>query len=102
MSAEFDTWQVWSEGNVYEADFETLRQWIIEGCVLPTDKVRRGNLRWIEAGRAPALRAVFNGETDADANPTASNLQQPAAPQHAQPSWQAGQTHSAQQDSHQP
>lgn len=84
MSAEFDAWQVWSEGTVYEADFETLKQWILEGCVLPTDKVRRGNLRWIEAGRAPALRAIFNGEEQAQ-----------------QPPSQSDQTHFSQQDSHQ-
>src|SRR2546423_723056 len=98
MSAEFDTWQVWSEGNVYEADFETLKQWIIEGCVLPTDKVRKGNLRWIEAGRAPGLRAIFNGEAEVNQQPP-EHFQQQKAPQ--QPFSQADQTQAPQQSFHQ-
>ncbi|HMF55648.1 MAG TPA: hypothetical protein VK619_04760 [Pyrinomonadaceae bacterium] len=99
MSAEFDTWQVWSEGTVYEADYETLRQWIIEGCVLPTDKVRKGNLRWIEAGRAPSLRAIFNGEAQMYQETPEHFHQQ--APQPAQPFSQAQQAPAHQQSLHQ-
>jgi len=47
---------------IFEADLDTLKQWIVEGCVLPTDKVSKGSLSWIEAGRAPMLRGAFNGE----------------------------------------
>lgn len=63
MDTEHQTWQVMSADQVYETDLETLKQWISEGAVLPTDRVRRGRLRWIEAARAPALHAVFRGET---------------------------------------
>ena len=59
MDARGDNWQVLIDGEEYEADLETLRQWIAEGSVHPSDKVRRSGLNWIDAGRAPALRSVF-------------------------------------------
>ncbi len=62
MSAQVEQWRVSTPDGVFETDLETLRQWISEGCVLPTDKVCKGNLSWIDAGRAPMLRAAFNGE----------------------------------------
>lgn len=65
MSAEAEKWRVSTIEGVFEADLETLKQWIHEGCVLPTDKVSKGSLNWIEAGRAPMLRATFNGEVPA-------------------------------------
>jgi hypothetical protein len=68
MSAQVETWRVSTSEGVFETDLETLKQWIAEGCVLPTDKVSKGALNWIEAGRAPMLRLVFAGEPPA-ANP---------------------------------
>lgn len=65
MSAQPERWRVSTIEGVFEADLETLKQWIVEGCVLPTDKVSKGSLNWIEAGRAPMLRAAFNGEVAA-------------------------------------
>ena len=65
MSAEVEMWRVSTIEGVFEADLDTLKQWIHEGCVLPTDKVSKGNLSWIEAGRAPMLRSTFNGEAPA-------------------------------------
>src|SRR3979409_1532012 len=62
MSAQGEIWRVSTSEGVFEADLDTLKKWIAEGCVLPTDKVSKGNLNWIEAGRAPMLRAAFNGE----------------------------------------
>src|SRR5882762_11735362 len=62
MSAQGEVWRVSTIEGVFEADLDTLKQWIAEGCVLPTEKVSKGNLNWIEAGRAPMLRAAFNGE----------------------------------------
>lgn len=64
MSAQVETWRVSTVEGVFETDLETLKQWIDEGCVLPTDKVSKGRLNWIEAGRAPMLRAAFAGEAD--------------------------------------
>ena len=71
MSAQPETWRVSTIEGVFEADLETLRQWILEGCVQPTDKVTKGNMNWIEAGKAPMLRAAFAGERVPIAAPTA-------------------------------
>src|SRR5437762_3101527 len=62
MKAETEIWQVKSGEEVYQADLTTLKQWVGEGLVQPTDMVRKGGLKWIEAGRAPGLRRVFTGE----------------------------------------
>src|ERR1051326_4235151 len=61
-ASEHETWQVMTPEGVFDADLQTLKQWIVEGAVHPTDKVRKGSLKWIDAGRAPMLRRVFNGE----------------------------------------
>ena len=63
MSAQPETWRVNTPEGVFETDLETLKQWIVEGCVLPTDKVSKGNLSWIEAGRVPKLKGAFDGDT---------------------------------------
>jgi hypothetical protein len=62
MSAQPEVWRVNTPEGIFETDFETLKQWILEGCVLPTDKVSKGNLSWIDAGRVPKLKGAFNGE----------------------------------------
>jgi hypothetical protein len=62
MSAQVELWRVSTAEGVFETDLETLKQWIAEGCVLPTDKVSKGSLNWIDAGRAPMLKAAFSGE----------------------------------------
>lgn len=62
MSAQGEMWRVSTIEGTFEADLDTLKQWIVEGCVLPTDKVSKGSLSWIEAGRAPMLRGAFNGD----------------------------------------
>lgn len=53
MSAQVELWRVQTAEEVFEADLETLKQWIAKGAVLPTDKVTKGSLNWIDAGRAP-------------------------------------------------
>src|SRR5215470_13954562 len=57
-----EIWQVEVNGQVYEADFAELTAWIAEGSLQPDDKVRRGNLRWIEAKKVPPLVAFFNAK----------------------------------------
>jgi len=72
MSAQPEVWRVSTVEGVFETDLETLRQWILEGCVLPTDKVCKGSHNWIDAGRAPMLRSAFAGEyTPPPPQPTA-------------------------------
>lgn len=55
-----EIWQVEVSGQIYEANFEELTQWIAEGALLKQDKVKRGNLRWLEAGKIPILHGFFN------------------------------------------
>lgn len=67
-----EVWQINVAGQIYEANFEELTQWIAEGSLLPQDKVRRGNLRWIEANKVPGLRGFFNAKELGIAPPTVS------------------------------
>src|ERR687894_481072 len=62
MSAQTEVWRVSTVEGIFETDLETLKQWIVEDCVQPTDKVSKGNLSWIEAGRVPQLKGAFDGE----------------------------------------
>lgn len=55
-----EIWQVDTGSEIYQGSFEDLTRWITEGAVLPQDKVRRGNLRWIEAQKVPTLIKFFN------------------------------------------
>lgn len=71
MSAQPELWRVSTVEGIFETDLETLKQWIAEGCVLPTDKVSKGNLSWIEAGRVPKLKTAFD--------PTATPAPKPAS-----------------------
>lgn len=57
-----EVWQVDVNGTVYEAPFIELGEWIDGGSLLPDDKVRKGNLRWIEARKVPALVPFFNAK----------------------------------------
>lgn len=57
-----EIWQVEAGGQIYEASFDELKQWVVEGAVLPSDKIRRGNLRWLEAGKIPLLHGAFNAK----------------------------------------
>jgi hypothetical protein len=56
-----ETWQVEVDGKLYETDLAGLTQWIAESSLLPDDKVRRGDLPWIEAKQVSALAPFFAG-----------------------------------------
>lgn len=62
MSNSNDIWQIMVDGQIYEADTNTLKQWAADKRLLPTDKVKKGSLNWNDAGRIPLLRPVFSGE----------------------------------------
>lgn len=55
-----EIWQVEANGQLFETNFVEMTEWIVDGSLLRQDKVRKGNLRWIEAGKVPSLVAVFN------------------------------------------
>jgi len=57
-----EVWQIDAGGQIYEARFEEIAQWVFEGSLLPQDMVKRGNLRWIEARKVPALLKFFNAK----------------------------------------
>ena len=82
MSAQLEQWRVSTVDGEFETDLETLRLWISEGAVAPTDKVSKGKLNWIDAGRAPMLKAAFQGEYVAPA------VTQPVPPAPAEAAWQ--------------
>ena len=84
MSAQPELWRVSTPEGVFEADLETLRQWIVEGAVLPTDKVTKGTQSWIEAGRVPKLKAAFAGEY------TPPDINDESAPQPDTPAVEQG------------
>ena len=79
-----EIWQVDISGEIYEASFEIMAQWIYEGALLPQDKVRRGNLRWIEAQKVPSLIQFFNGKEQGLPPPVFSSTTD-AQPQNIQP-----------------
>lgn len=57
-----EIWQVVVGDKLYEADFIELTHWIAQRSLLPCDLVKKGNLRWIEAEKIPALQKHFSGE----------------------------------------
>jgi hypothetical protein len=69
-------WFVESQGQIFEADLDELRQWIVEGAVLPSDRVKRGSLRWLAAEKVPELYNFFNSGDYLEALPelTATNI----------------------------
>lgn len=62
MINDKEIWQVDVNGQIYETNFAGLAEWINEGSLLPQDKVRRGNLRWLEAGKISMLYGFFNAK----------------------------------------
>jgi hypothetical protein len=64
-----EMWEAEVLGKIYETNLEELTRWIGEGALLPEDKVRRGNLRWLEAGKVPPLIPFFNAKADGSEPP---------------------------------
>jgi hypothetical protein len=57
-----ETWEIEAGGQTYTASFDEMASWIGEGALLRIDRVRKGNLRWIEAGKVPSLTEFFNAK----------------------------------------
>lgn len=57
-----ETWQLESGGQIFDTNFEELTALIDRGELLRMDRVRKGNLSWIEAVKVPSLLAVFNAK----------------------------------------
>lgn len=69
-----DVWEVDINGDLFEADMEILAQWISDGTMLPSDRVRRGNLRWIEARKVPHLLPFFNAKEQGAPPPVLTSI----------------------------
>ena len=61
-----EIWQVESGGHVVGTSFDEMTEWINEGTLLRIDRVRKGNLRWTEAGKVPQLVEFFNAKDAED------------------------------------
>ncbi len=59
-----EIWQAEVNGEVYDTTFGELTVWIADSALLESDKVRRGNLRWLEAGRVPPLSPFFEAKVN--------------------------------------
>src|ERR1043165_1784994 len=75
MSAQPEVWRVSTVEGIFETDLDTLKQWIVEGCVLPTDKVSKGNLSWIEAGLSPKLKGAFDPSATSRLKPASTSFE---------------------------
>ena len=69
-SEQNEAWQIEVNGQVYEASFAEMADWIADGALQPEDKVRRGNLRWIEARKVPTLIPFFNSKANGSPPPS--------------------------------
>ncbi len=65
-----ELWEVEANGQVYQTDFAEMTTWIGEGALLRIDRVRRANLRWIEAGKVPSLIEFFNTKDASEPPPS--------------------------------
>lgn len=72
-----EIWQVEVGGQLYEAPWAELPDWIDEGSLQPEDKIRKGNLRWIEARKVPALVPFFNAKADGRQMPITQTVTEP-------------------------
>jgi hypothetical protein len=62
LEANNQTWQVETGGQIHEANLADMQAWIADGSLLRIDRVRKGTLRWIEAGKVPQLVEFFNAK----------------------------------------
>ncbi len=61
-----EMWQIESNGQIFDTSFEEITSLIDRGELLRMDRVRKDDLRWIEAGKVPSLLAVFNAKDGDD------------------------------------
>ena len=81
QAANNDIWQVEVGGQIYDAPLAELPEWIDEGSLQPEDKVRKGNLRWIEARKVPSLVPFFNARANGEPMPFARTITDAALPE---------------------
>lgn len=62
MNKSNEIWRVEINGHTLETDLAALKVMICQGEITANNKVAKGSLASIEAGRVPVLRRVFSGE----------------------------------------
>ncbi len=77
LESQKEIWQVEVDGRIYEAQLGDLPEWIDEGSLQPEDKIRKGNLRWIEARKVPALIPFFNARANGQPMPIVQTITEP-------------------------
>ena len=92
MNAEgtSEIWQIESNGQVIDTDFEKIAELIDRGNLLRIDRVRQGDARWIEAGKVPALISVFNAKDGDEPPKPVITLTKLGPPNVSEPSASAG------------
>lgn len=58
-------WQVQVQGQIFDVELETLKQWIVEGSVSLADTARQGDVCWQPVEKVPALRQSCGSENAA-------------------------------------
>ena len=86
MSAN-EIWKVDVEGVLYDADSDTLRQWILDGYLTPATKVQKGSLKWIEVSRVPAFRGLFGSDQQYSTPPVTEAVQTHWEPESSVPAF---------------
>jgi len=59
-----EIWKIEVEDKVYSVEFAEIASWISEGILLEETMVKRGELRWLEAGRVPLLNEFFEAKAN--------------------------------------
>lgn len=85
-----EIWQVEIEGQIYEADTETMKSWVQGGYVQPGDKVKRGNLAWTEARNIPMIRNLLGAGAGQATPAQVGGTAQSSGAMYQQPSYGGG------------
>ncbi|MEO7540213.1 MAG: hypothetical protein ABIV21_09300, partial [Pyrinomonadaceae bacterium] len=90
ISKNDEIWQVETGDQQYEVNFAQIAERIHQGSLLRIDRVRKANLRWIEAGKVSSLVEFFNAKDANDANPTVVTTTTPIRNDPVRPSVTSG------------
>ena len=70
MSSTSEPWQIQINDQIYQADEELLKIWLIEGRIKPTDKIRKNNQEWLEVAQVLVIQPAKKASAIASATPT--------------------------------
>lgn len=67
MDSSSKFWEIQVNNQVYQADEDTLKHWLVEGRIKPTDKIRKDNQDWTEVSRVFLLEGTQQKPVSAQA-----------------------------------